>query len=57
VRKRIAIVNTISKDTARHELERALANYAGPIKRCPPGGSSSKRRPPKPRTEKRWREA
>jgi hypothetical protein len=45
------------KETDRRELAAALANYRGTIKRCPPGGSSSNRRPPKPRTEKRWGEA
>jgi hypothetical protein len=43
------------KEADRRELAAALAHYRGPIKRCPPGGSN-KRRPPKPRTNKQWRE-
>jgi hypothetical protein len=50
---------SVSKDTARRELAAALANYRGPIKRCPQRstGGSNKRRPPKPRTDRHWLEA
>jgi hypothetical protein len=46
---------SVSKEASRRELAAALARYSGPIKRCPPG--ANKRRPAKPRTERRWREA
>jgi hypothetical protein len=43
------------KDADRRELAAALARYRGRIKRCPPGGTN--KRPAKPRTDRRWREA
>jgi hypothetical protein len=43
MRKRIAVVSTVSKEATRRELAAALARYRGTVTRCPAGGS--KRRP------------
>jgi hypothetical protein len=46
-------MNVSKKDEQREQLRQALAAYAGPVTRCPPGEAKAKQLPPTDPAERR----